>query len=485
MNTQAASSALQQATQLLESSPLRFPVELSRAQNWASEREPQVVTELEKELELAVQREANVDGAVPPSSGSAHNRNKNYATLNNGVYYWSLPSVLLEHLHDSDPALGESVVQTQQAYARFKTYEMLDTSPEHVEILIKFGSKLQDVYYSVEHSRAFVEKNHGVLKDLLECTVALYKEAHDMGITINSSNAILGKILFSWAVVLSDLARLAQASAADGGDRLNEEKLEYAVASCLKYSGVVSIQEDNIQALNNWGLVICDLANYYKGGENTTSTRRKLYKLAISRFRQALRRSHDSGVDRKVLARCSYNMGSVMYQCCSIADESDTEDVQVAHAAQYVMLAYALDPASKVFQKAVGSIKQFLPLPFLRFSKLVHVYDETKETADQVQQWRLRSLVLDGYNLKTVEVRSSEVTDMEISVQDVMSCSICVDPWIPTGVGMRIRHRGSKHCVYVSSHSQEDLQGLQDALLMLRICSSSGLQALAEGLGGM
>ena len=266
------------------------------------------------------------------------------------------------------------------------------------------------------------------------------------------------------------------------------------------------MQEDNVQALNNWGLVICDLANYYKGSEgddhnnDNTDTRKQLYRLAMSRFRQALRRSglgsQDSGVDRKVLARCSYNMGSVMYQYCSLVNnnndgsrsendgDGDGDDIRVAHAAQYVLLAYALNPSSEVFQKAVRSIRQFLPLPFLRFSKLVYVYDETKET-DQVQQWRPKSLVLDGYHLKTVEVHSSEVTDMEISVQDVTSCSICVDPWIKSsGVGVKIRHRGSRHCVYLSSGaaSQEDLQGLQDAIILLRVCSSSGLQALADVL---
>lgn len=85
------------------------------------------------------------------------------------------------------------------------------------------------MYYCVESAAPVAREHRSVLKDTLECTAGLYKEAHDVGIIVNSSNATLGKILFSWAVVLSDLARLVED--AGGG---NEEKLEYAVASCLK-----------------------------------------------------------------------------------------------------------------------------------------------------------------------------------------------------------------------------------------------------------
>jgi len=140
-----------------------------------------------------------------------------------------MPSVLLDYLHKNDPGLGERAVAAQKAYARFKTYETRDPSPADVETLINFGSRLQDVYYCVESAAPVAREHRAVLKDTLECTAGLYKEAHDVGIIVNSSNATLGKILFSWAVVLSDLARLVED--AGGG---NEEKLEYAVASCLK-----------------------------------------------------------------------------------------------------------------------------------------------------------------------------------------------------------------------------------------------------------
>mmetsp|Transcript_8434 Transcript_8434/g.22805 ORF Transcript_8434/g.22805 Transcript_8434/m.22805 type:complete len:490 (-) Transcript_8434:347-1816(-) len=480
-----SSSALARATALLGSSPLRFPVDFPQTDGGIADEEGvSVATQLEKELQLATRREQSVDGAA--SSSHTGKERRNFATLNNGVYYWSLPATLLEYLNKNDPALGERAVEAQQAYARFKTYGGAAVpSAVEVETVISFGSRLQDVYYSVENVASFLEGHLPVLKDLLESTVALYKEAHDLGIVANCSNATLGKILFSWAVVLGDLARLAGSDGTGG----NGEQLEYAVASCLKYSGVVSMQEDNVQALNNWGLVICDLAKYY-GNDGATSTRKQLYSLAMSRFRQALRRSQDSGVDRKVLARCSYNMGSVMYQYCSIVDGEGgaartgkaAGEVQVAHAAQYVLLAFALNPASDVFQKAIKTVQPFLPLPFLRSSKLVYVYDETNETADQMQQWRPRSLTLDAYHLKTVEINSSEVTDLEINVQDITSSNVCVDPWIPGGIGLKLRYRGSKHGVYISSTSQEDLQGLLDALNTLQICSSSGLQALAEAL---
>jgi hypothetical protein len=222
-------SSLQEATSLLESSPLRLFPRQNDAAREATENPPVATqSELEKELELAVKREEAAASDRDAKAAGTSSR-KNYATLNNGVYYWSMPSVLLDYLHKNDPVLGERAVAAQKAYARFKTYETRDPSPADIETLINFGSRLQDVYYCVESAAPVAREHRSVLKDTLECTAGLYKEAHDVGIIVNSSNATLGKILFSWAVVLSDLARLVEV--AGGG---NEEKLEYAVASCLK-----------------------------------------------------------------------------------------------------------------------------------------------------------------------------------------------------------------------------------------------------------
>eukprot|EP00889_Picochlorum_renovo_P002365 jgi/Picre1/29395/NNA_004783.t1 len=96
-------------------------------------------------------------------------------------------------------------------------------------------------------------------------------------ISSRRASLIMGaRCCFIGLVVLSDIARLV---------RDVDERIEYAVASCLKYAGVVSMEGDHAQALNNWGLVICDVANCVQGDD----VKRRLYRVAISRFRKAIR----------------------------------------------------------------------------------------------------------------------------------------------------------------------------------------------------
>lgn len=344
-----------------------------------------------------------------------------------------------------------------------------------VSVLTEYGLRLQDVVSNVgaalqEKKDIDDEMKEHIESDMvkiLQQACAVYKEAHD------ASEDSRGKILFSWAVVLSDLGRLVKDY---------REKIEYTVASCLKYSGVVAIQEENIQALNNWGLVICDLAHFCTSQENIPDmqvlVKKKLFKVAISCFRRALQR-YNSVNDRSVLARCTYNMGSVMYQFGLL--ENTHSQMYISDASQYVSLAFALDPSSGFFSKAVESIRRFLPLPFLRHTKLVHVYDENRDE-NGLRQWLSRGLVLNAFCVKTVQINSLEVVDMEINIQDITSCYICKDPWIPFGYGMHIRMKGSTSGIYITSESKEEIQCLKDAICMLQISSSTGLQKLSQFL---
>ena len=344
-----------------------------------------------------------------------------------------------------------------------------------VNLLIEYGLRLQDVVGLVgatlqeDNSMSKEEKDQMEIDmvKLLQRACAIYQEAHDV------SGGKSGKILFNWAVVLSDLGRLVKDQ---------REKIEYTVASCLKYSGVVSIQEENIQALNNWGLVICDLAHFCtlqsKISDSEVLIKQKFFKLAMSCFRSALR-CYNGVDDRDVLARCSYNMGSVMYQFGLLA--KDNSQAYISGASQYVSLAFALDPSSEFFSKALVTIRKSLPLPFLIHFKLIHVYDESKEQ-NGMHQWVSRGLVLNAFSLKMVQINSMEVVDMEINIQDITSCYICEDPWIPFVHGLHICLKASMNGFYVSAQSKEEIQGLKDAICMLQISSGTGLQKLSHFL---
>lgn len=370
-----------------------------------------------------------------------------------------------------DDRTTKALVLAEREYTSSGHQNKETDSEEFIKFLIDFGSILQDAAGIVEASLLNVkpmqmdekEQIESDVVQLLQHTCTIYKEAHDL------SGGTSGKILFNWAVVLSDIGRLVKDQ---------RERIEYAVASCLKYSGVVTIQEDNIQALNNWGLVICDLAHYCAVGRSDPDSgdkvKKQLLKLAMSCFRRAICR-YNGVNDRAVLARCTYNMGSVMYQY-GLMIENDLQ-MNSAHASQYVSLAYALDHSSEFFSKALQSVHQFLPLPFLRYTKSVYIYDESREDIG-MQQWLSRGLVVNTYSVRTVQINSVEVIDMEINMQDITSCHICVDPWIPFGYGLYIRLKGSTNGIYISADSKEEVQGLRDAIIMLQISSNTGLQKL-------
>lgn len=352
-----------------------------------------------------------------------------------------------------------------------------DHGDEHaVHLMMEYGLRLQDLVGHVEAKLQLdgvaLQKKENIEKDLVKvlqhaCTI--YKQAYDVSLGMR------GKILFNWAVILSDLGRLVTNQ---------REKIEYNVASCLKYSGVVSIQEENIQALNNWGLVICDLARFCTENAQKNSTimqaraKAKLLRLAMSCFRRALCQ-YASVNDRSVLARCTYNMGSVMYQL-GLLEKSDLL-IHMSHASQYVALACALDPSSEFFSKAMGSVQQFLPLPFLLHTKVVHVYDESREE-NGIQQWLTRGLVVSAFHVKTLQINSMEVVDTEMNIQDITSCYICEDPWIPFGYGLHMRLKGSLNSFYIAVDSKEELLLLKDAIRMLQISSVIGLQKLDQTL---
>jgi hypothetical protein len=364
-----------------------------------------------------------------------------------------------------------------------------------MDVLLEYGNRLQEVVAAVEDVLQRRGQMNGGdvssslrevdLVGVLQKACDVYQHAHDC------SGGTDAKVLFNWAVVLSDIARLV------GG---SEEKIEYAVASCLKYCGVVAIEGENAQALNNWGLVICDLANYCSmGSEEPSETKRHLFTLAISRFRKAIRQ-YDSIGDHEVLSRCSYNMGTVMYHFATLY--KDDVQMNLAHASQYILLAHAFDSQSEVFKRAVKSVLQYLPLPYLRYSRLVYVFDESREERG-VQQWLPRGLALDALHLKTIQLSSMDMkdisqsdgsstayhssiasSDMEIDVLDITSCCISMDPWIPTGYGMHIRLKGSKYGIFISAQSREEVQGWKDIINLLQalniFCSSAGLHKLQK-----
>jgi hypothetical protein len=231
-------------------------------------------------------------------------------------------------------------------------------------------------------------------------------------------------LLYNWGVALSDIARII----------LPQDPQEAAaclLAAAGKYEGASKQDTKNAQALNNWALVLQDLAPLRPEAE-----RPGLLRASVARFRRAIRNQPD--FDRAI-----YNLGTVLYsQACIMQEElmqgssnnssgsggnvsattttttttgggggqspnaaptttsittannnnnnnkqSSSSLLQkyktpqaaekavrnaFAHAGQYIALAYSLRPDRPVYGESLSAIQRLLPLPYVRCGPLLH-----------------------------------------------------------------------------------------------------------------
>mmetsp|Transcript_40188 Transcript_40188/g.113797 ORF Transcript_40188/g.113797 Transcript_40188/m.113797 type:complete len:590 (-) Transcript_40188:103-1872(-) len=307
-------------------------------------------------------------------------------------------------------------------------------------------------------------------------------------------------VLYNWGVALSDLARLAKInSAADNRDLLCE--------AGDKYTAALRWNPRNPQALNNLGLVLQDLAQGLG-----LAKQQQLMVWAAAKFRQAIRQRPD-------FHRAVYNLGTVYYSHAAalghhqwpssdgplqMPDSSVQSLFQMA--AQYVCLAFAMEPFKEVYQRSLSVVRSQLPLPFLRSGHLMLALPDTVGTIQET--WIRNWFVLNESSLIEVEAlkieehqalrkeallaglkpnrgdmnsRSSSSSaakgqpaaqpsagrkTIRIQLADIVKVQRCHDPSLPAGGALWMVLRSSAEGLYLVAENDEEAECWVDALLL-------------------
>jgi hypothetical protein len=185
-----------------------------------------------------------------------------------------------------------------------------------------------------------------------------------------------------------------------------------------------------------------------------------------------------------------------------------------AHAASYIMLAYALQPGVKIYEDSVIAIQRLLPLPYIRTGLLLVAAPGTASTPEE--HWIPAWFALDSFTLLSIRPPPAEadrirgtIPNIAVDVVDVGSVDICRDPSLPRGwpifIGMKHRsqlHKGgaagraSKTSgagvgdddsggMFLIAGEREEAEGWVDALRLIGLVGKSsehGIERLQEAL---
>jgi hypothetical protein len=131
-----------------------------------------------------------------------------------------------------------------------------------------------------------------------------------------------------------------------------------------------------------------------------------------------------------------------------------------AHAASYIMLAYALQPGVKIYEDSVFAVQRLLPLPYIRTGLLLVAAPGTASTPKE--NWIPAWFALDGHTLLSIRPPPAEaariqgvIPNIAVEVVDVVSVNVCRDPSLPQGWPIFI---GIKHRVGGQGHQQQKHQ---------------------------
>lgn len=325
-------------------------------------------------------------------------------------------------------------------------------------------------------------------------------------------------VLFNWAVALSDISRLTQAASSPSSGGGTPEKgygagsppgevVEFLSAAAMKYSAALTIDPNNPQALNNLGLVLQDLAVL-----SPPQQRAALVPAAVARFRAALRMQPDA----KLTSRFCYNLGTVLYShACNLQERlgigasprggsvapppavaagvsvsAAEQQVREAftNAAQYIMLAHALQPGVKVYEDSLAAVQRILPLPYLRAGPLLVAAPGTEGTP--AEEWLPAWFALDGQALQSVRPPAGEagrvpgaVLNVVIDLEDVVDAQVCWDASLPEGVGLWLGLKSKSGGMFLVAADRNEAECWVDALRLVSLLhKSDGAERLQTAL---
>ena len=383
---------------------------------------------------------------------------------------WSIPSHLVRL-----PAIREQVV------AAIDSGHLAHTDPSNFETVLQHGLNLQELVSRLPDSPADQ-------LTLLHNACEVYKTANDL------QRGRTAVVLFNWAVALSDIARIARSRSAD-------EAAEYLSTAALKYAAAVDIDPQNPQALNNWALTLQELAALAPEEQ-----REALLFPAVARFRAAIRLHPDLNLT----SRFCYNLGTVLYShACHMADKllgggdppssvaastssststspsssSSANERKVrqafAHAASYIVLAYALQPGVRVYEDSIQAVQRLLPLPYLRTGLFFVAAPGTAGTPEE--SWIPAWFALDAYALQSIRPPPAEafrfkgaIPNISIEIGDITGTFVCSDPSLPPGWAVWIGLRERSDGLYLIAEEKEDAEGWVDGVRLVGALAGGG-----------
>lgn len=160
-----------------------------------------------------------------------------------------------------------------------------------------------------------------------------------------------------------------------------------------------------------------------------------------------------------------------------------------AHAAAYIMLAFALQPTVKIYQDSITAVQRLLPLPYLRTGLLFVAAAGTAGTPEE--HWVPAWLALDAYVLQSIRPPPAEasrfkgtVPNVAIDIVDVSTAHVCQDPTLPPGWAIWVGVRDHSEGIFLIAEEKEDAEGWVDALRLLAAVGKSdgGAERLQNAL---
>lgn len=355
---------------------------------------------------------------------------------------WSVPTHLYQNPATTD-SLNSATASGQAAYR----------DQQDAGKLLQYGLSLQELAARLGPTAG--KDQHALLQQACE----IYALASRL------ESGQLAAVLFNWAVALSDISRLLRVSQVD-------EAIQCLTLAAEKYAQALVVDPHNPQALNNWALVLNDLQTLLP--EDAMDKKAALIPQSVARFRAAIRLHPETDV----LSRFAYNLGTVLYaQACALQDQTPAVDDKhirsaFAHASQYIILSYALQPRVGASQESLAAVQRLLPLPHLRAGRLQGIATDTVGTAHE--SWVTGWFALDVHHLQCVRPPASEmnnfpgaVPDITIDLGDVSDAQICLDPSLPEGYGIWLASQKNLQGIFLVSETREDAEGWVDAINLL------------------
>ncbi|GMH38506.1 hypothetical protein BSKO_06390 [Bryopsis sp. KO-2023] len=381
---------------------------------------------------------------------------------------------------EPDPLIKELLYSTRR-YAALSRRK-----PSDLEAVYNYGLILQEIAsrlkLDVEMGRREVENERIV--EILALACCKYEKS----VAIQED---FQPALYNWGVALMELSGLVKVTNP-------AQALCYLHEASQKYAKSLGAVPSNPQALNNWGLVLQEVSSFH----HDLSTKLRLAVKAIDKFRRAIRLRPD-------FDHGCYNLGTIFYShACILRTQlqksqpneyqssegallpifsllvggekatSEAVDIMMRTAAQYIVLAYALQPAKEVYQQSLRVVQNMhtLPKPYLAAGYLKAPSLSTRN--DTSKTWEKLLFVLDHTIMRSnpstqhagrggvQETTETSNETYNIPLSDIVSAVRCVELSLPEGEAFWLQTKTTPQGIYFVAEDKESADCWVDALTL-------------------